>query len=59
MNIGLTIDNYAESVQFPVKIERKPMPILTRYEENTFQSRTTIVMKTFIRYACLEGHNGG
>ena len=51
----LTIDDYAENVRFPITIGRKPMPILTRYEENTLQARTTIVLKTFIRYACLTG----
>ena len=53
VKIELITGGYSEIIEIPVAIERKTMPIMTRYESNTFQERTTIIFKTFIRYECM------
>ena len=53
VKIELTTGGYSEAIEIPIALERKTMPIMTRYESNTFQERTTIVFKTFIRYECM------
>ena len=55
VKIELTTGDYSEAIEIPIAIERKTMPIMTRYESNTFQERTTIIFKTFIRYECMNG----
>ncbi len=46
----LHVGDYQEEVRFPIRIERKRIPVLNFRDGDNFEDMVTIVTKTFLRY---------